>query len=96
MNRTIDDDRFHPSPSVRASVSGDGLVLLDMSGGLVLSSNAAGARIWELLEQRRARREIARHLAGEYAIPLDRAERDVAAFVAALVARGLVVADGRP
>ena len=79
-----------------ASISGDGLVLLDVSGGLVLSSNTVGARIWALLEQRHTRTDIARLLAGEYAIPVDRAQRDVAAFVAALIARGLVVADIRP
>jgi len=91
-----DDDRFQPAPDVKASVSGDGLVLLDVSGGLVLSSNAIGARIWQLLEARHPRGEIARHLADEYAIPVDRAERDVAGFIAALLARGLVAAESRP
>lgn len=91
-----DHDRFRPSPDVKASVSGDGLVLLDVSGGLVLSSNAIGARIWQLLEARHPRGEIARHLAEEYAIPVDRAERDVAGFIAALLARGLVAAESRP
>lgn len=80
---------------MKASISGDGLVLLDVRGGLVLSSNVVGARIWQLLEQRHPRADIARRLADEYAIPLDRAERDVAGFVAALVARGLVIADVR-
>ena len=78
---------------MKASVSGDGLVLLDVTGGLVLSSNPVGARIWQLLEQRHACTDIARRLAGEYAIPFERAERDVAAFVAALIARGLVAAE---
>jgi hypothetical protein len=88
-------DRFLPSPAVKASISGDGLVLLDMTGGLVLSSNAIGARIWQLLEQRHARSDIARHVADEYAIPIERAERDVAAFIAALIARRLVTAESR-
>ena len=91
-----DDDRFQPTADVKASVSGDGLVLLDVSGGLVLSSNAIGARIWQLLEARHPRADIARHLAEEYAIPVDRAERDVAGFIAALLARGLVAAESRP
>lgn len=93
---SIDQDRFHPSPAVSASISGDGLILLDVTGGLVLSSNVVGARIWELLERHQTRTDVARLLAGEYAIPFDRAQRDVAAFVAALIARGLVVADTRP
>jgi hypothetical protein len=95
MSAPPDHDRFRPSSTVKASISGDGLVLLDVSGGLVLSSNVVGARIWQLLEQRHARRDIARQVADEYAIPPDRAERDVATFVAALIARGLVVSDVR-
>lgn len=86
---------LHPSPSVRASISDDGLVLLDVDAGLVLSSNAAGARIWQLIEQGRTCSEIARLLVDECAISLERAERDVAAFVADLTARGLVAGDPR-
>ena len=81
---------------MKASISDDGLVLLDVSGGLVLSSNDVGARIWQLLAARHARSEIARHVADEDAIPLERARQDVATFVAALIARGLVNADPRP
>ena len=96
MTASPDHHRFRPAATVKASISGDGLVLLDVSGGLVLSSNVVGARIWQLLEQRHPRADIARQLADEYDIPRDRAERDVAAFVAALIARGLVNRDVRP
>ena len=96
MAASIEPDRFRPSALVKASISDDGLVLLDIAGGLVLSSNAIGARIWQLLEERHARAEIATQLAEEYTIPLERARQDVAAFVAALIARGLVTADMRP
>jgi hypothetical protein len=81
---------FRASPAVRASISADGLVLLDVHGGLVLASNPVGARIWQLMQQRRTSREVARQLADEYDIPLERAERDAAAFVASLAARGLI------
>jgi len=89
------DTRHRPSPSVRASISTDGLVLLDMDGGLVLSSNIVGARIWQLIEQQRTAIEIARQLIADYDVPEDRAHGDVAAFIAALVARGLVAEDTR-
>lgn len=75
---------------MRASVSPDGLVLLDVAGGLVLASNPTGARIWQLIEQRRTRAEIVSQLAADYEIQPECARRDVMAFVAALVARGLV------
>jgi hypothetical protein len=82
--------RFHVSQNVRASISSDGLVLLDVRGGLVLASNAIGARIWQLVEQQLGCREIAGQLAGHYDVPVERAYRDVIAFVTALEARGLV------
>lgn len=85
---------FHPqrpSPAVKVSISTDGLVLLDVDGGVVLSSNPVGARIWQLLERGCALPEIARQLADEYGVAEERAARDVEAFVAALTMRNLLV-----
>ena len=82
-------DRVHLSPSVRASRSSDGLVLLDLRGGCVLASNDVGARIWELLEQRRSAADIAAQIARDYDIPAARASADVSSFIAALLARGV-------
>jgi Coenzyme PQQ synthesis protein D (PqqD) len=89
-------DRVRVSPLVKASTTGDGLVLLDVRGGLVLASNVVGARIWQLIEDERATGEIADCIAAEFKVDPDRATRDVAAFVAALRARGVVVAQGDP
>jgi hypothetical protein len=83
-------DCYHPSPAVRASISGDGLVLLDVHDGQLFASNLVGARIWQLLEARRTRRDIAAQLASDYGIAVEIAERDVAAFVGDLVTRGLL------
>jgi hypothetical protein len=91
--QVMDQLRYRVSPTVRASVSVDGLVLLDIQGGLVLASNAIGARIWTLIEQTCNRREIARQLTDDYGVPLARAQGDVDAFIAALIARGLVAED---
>jgi hypothetical protein len=82
--------RFRPSATTKASVSADGLVLLDVNGGLVLASNLVGARIWQLIEQRRSPRDITQQLVAEYGVAEDRAQGDVTSFIAALVARGLV------
>jgi Coenzyme PQQ synthesis protein D (PqqD) len=89
------DSRLRPSIAVRASISADGLVLLDVDGGLVLASNVVGARIWQLIEQRRTPDEIARQLVADYDVSHDRALSDVATFIAALVARGLVAQDSQ-
>jgi hypothetical protein len=95
---TMTDDRrtrtpFHIAAAVRASISSDGLVLLDVHGGVVLASNAIGARIWQLIESRLDGVEIASRLALEYDVPAERARNDVAAFLAALEAKGLVTAE---
>jgi hypothetical protein len=89
----VHQDRLRPSLAVRASISSDGLILLDVDGGVVLSSNAVGARIWQLIEQQRTADEIARQLVDDYAVLAERALRDVHAFVADLKARGLVAGD---
>ena len=86
----MDDRPLHASPAVRASVSGDGLVLLDVDGGLVLSANAVGARIWQLIEQALTPGEIAARIGDEYDVPRERADRDVLLFIQALRTRGLV------
>jgi hypothetical protein len=78
---------------VRASISDDGLVLLDVAAGLVLSSNAVGGCIWRLVEQRLTGDEIAREVSTKYGIPLDRASNDVVAFISALASRGLITMD---
>jgi hypothetical protein len=84
---------FHLSDTVRASISDDGLVLLDIQGGVVLASNPIGALIWQLVESRLDCHEIARRLACDYGVPVQRAQDDVVAFLTALEARGLVCVD---
>jgi hypothetical protein len=87
-------DRYRVSNSVRASISGDGLVLLDVSDGLMLSSNSVGGRIWQLVERRLTCDEMAREVSTLFDIPIDRASNDVTAFISALAARGLITRDG--
>lgn len=86
-------DRIRVSPLVKGSTTGDGLVLLDVRGGVVLASNAVGARIWRLIEAEQDPSEIARSIANEFEVDLERARRDVDAFVAALRARGIVAGE---
>ena len=81
---------------MRASISSDGLILLDERGGLVLASNAVGARIWELIAQRSTPHAIVRRLVTEYGVSDERAAADVASLVAALAARGLIAQDAQP
>ena len=91
----MNHQRFRRSSAVRASISADGLVLLDLHGGLVLSSNVVGARIWQLIEEDQPAGEIARRIADEYDVAGDRARLDAAAFIEALIARGLITPEPR-
>jgi Coenzyme PQQ synthesis protein D (PqqD) len=92
-DRRVERTHFHTSDAVRASISADGLVLLDVQGGVVLASNSIGARIWQLVESGLDGLEIASRLACDYDVSIERAQHDVAAFLTALEARGLVSAE---
>lgn len=96
MTHSTPNTPLCPSVTVRASISSDGLILLDERGGLVLASNDVGARIWELIEQRSTPHAIVRRLVTEYGVSDERAAADVASFVAALAARGLIAQDAQP
>jgi len=74
-----------------ATAATDGLVLLDVRGGVVLAANDVGARIWQLLEQHQTPHAIAERFAGEYEIALEQARGDVTDFIDALVSRRLIV-----
>lgn len=86
----MDDRIFRISPVVRASSTPDGLVLLDVRGGLLLSANDVGGRIWQMLAARETPCGIARCLAEEYGIAVEQAREDVAVFVDSLVTRRLI------
>jgi hypothetical protein len=79
-----------PAIHVRANVTADGLVLLDIESGSIFSANRVGARIWELLEAGQAEAAIAQRIAEEFDTPHRTVERDVQEFITALKARQLV------
>lgn len=75
--------------AVTETVAGE-TILLDPVGDRYLRLNATGAALWELLAEARTPSDLARALAERHRLDQDVAERDVAAFVDALRARGLV------
>jgi hypothetical protein len=93
---TMRADHISIAECVRASISADGLVVLDIDGGQVFSANTVGARIWRLLADGTPVVEIARQIAVEYDVSLERAVGDTTAFVAALAARGLITMETEP
>lgn len=57
----------------------------------VYALNQVGAAIWRLIEPARDAAEIARCLAEEYDVSVEKASEDVAAFLALLADKGLVI-----
>ena len=68
----------------RLSKSPDGGILLDVNRGEVFSLNSVGTRIVELLQQENDTTSVAETISGEFHIPLERAQNDVADFLSCL------------
>ena len=74
---------------------GDEIAILDLKGGTYYGLNAVGARVWSLIQEPRAVKEVRDILVSEYEVGRDRCERDLIALLQDLVDEGLVeVADG--
>jgi hypothetical protein len=73
------------------SIDGE-TVLLNLDGRELMGLNGVGARTWELLDGERSLRQIAAAIAQEFDVDAARAEADVIAFAAELVAAGAVEA----
>lgn len=86
-----DGSRFRPAGHVTPASRDGRTVLLDLGTEHFFGLDEVGSAIWLHLEARRAVPDIAAHLAGEYAAPVDRLEADVRGFLAHLSERGLVV-----
>lgn len=78
------------APHIRATVSADGVVFMDIRAGLILSANATGARVWQGLLAGQTLASIAEGLGAAYAVDVSSVRSDVDAFVRALVDRGIV------
>jgi hypothetical protein len=79
-----------PSPHVRANVSPDGIVLLDIQSGQIFSANPIGARVWKGLELGLSIPEIVDEIVCQTGADRAVVERDVTDFVHSLMARALV------
>jgi len=86
----LDPTTITPAPEVlfRAR-SGEGM-LLNLKTGRYYGLDAVGARIWQMLADGHTLPATISRLLHEYDVTRDRLEADVAAFVHALEAHGLV------
>jgi len=89
---SLDDAVVVSENQVSADLSGE-VVILGMKEGAYFGVDAAGTRIWALLQTRQLLRDVVATLVGEYDVPEEQCASDVLAFVEDLVERGLVVRD---
>jgi Coenzyme PQQ synthesis protein D (PqqD) len=70
---------------------GDDIVVLDLNGSMYLKLSGSGRVLWERLAEPAEEADLSAALVETYGIDTDRAATDVAAFVAALRRRDLLV-----
>jgi hypothetical protein len=79
-----------PAEHVRANVTDDGLVILDIDKGEIYSANVVAARIWNLLMDGKSEQEAVDAIVTEFDAPRDVVARDAKAFIESLVSKSLV------
>lgn len=83
------------SSSVKSTDTPDGVVLLDVHGGMCFPLDQVGTFIWKRLERQLPPDVIAQEIVSTYQIPLQQASADVQEFVEQLQANQLLL-DGQP
>lgn len=86
---TLDDTVVVSDNQVSADLSGE-VVILGMKEGAYFGVDAAGARIWELLQTPRRLSDVVAMLMAEYEVPEEQCATEVLAFVEDLAGQGLV------
>ena len=79
-----------PASHVRANISNDGLILLDIATGQIFSANPIAARIWNGLEQGFLLTDIIQGIAADTGADPVVVERDATDFLNTLKLRALV------
>lgn len=86
---TLNDTVVASDTQVSADLSGE-VVILGMKESAYFGVDAAGARIWALLQTPRRLGDVVATLTDEYDVSADQCAVDVLAFVEDLVGQGLV------
>ena len=76
---------------VMARTVGDETVILDLASGTYFGLDPVGARIWQLMGERKTMAEICTTMLEEYEVEREQLEADVLRLATELAERGLVV-----
>ena len=80
-----------PNEHVRANVTDDNLIVLDLVKGQIFTANTVGSRIWRgLFVDNQPREQVVETIATEWGAKPEIVARDVEKFVVQLKQQGLV------
>jgi hypothetical protein len=91
MTGSTEKTRLQIAPSIKSTDTPDGVVLLDVRGGMCFPLDQVGTLIWKRLEQQLPIDVIAQEIVRTYRIPLQQASVDVQEFVWQLQANHLLI-----
>lgn len=81
-----------PAEHIRANVTNDGLVVLDIDKGQIFSANVIAARIWQgIVVENKPKQEIVDSIVKDWGSTAETVSKDLDAFVEKLKAQELVV-----
>ena len=90
---------WRSSPHVRATISADGGVLLDIQKGICYSLNPVGAKIWQAIESKDGHgtfEDIINTLTLQFPVSREQLTRDIDEYLRDLEKKELIKAAGRP
>jgi hypothetical protein len=87
----LDPTTVAPAPEVLFRERSDEGVLLNLKSGRYFGLDAVGTRIWQMLAEGRSLVSTITQLLREYDVSREKLEADVASFIDALEAHGLVI-----
>jgi len=80
-----------PTQHVRANVTADNLIVLDLVKGQIFTANTVGSRIWRgLFLDNQSEEQLIENIASEWGTAPDIVAKDVEKFVVQLKQQGLV------
>ena len=88
---SLDDALVIEADALFRELGGEG-VILDLGSGRYFGVDRVGARIWQLLVERRTLRSVHQQLLSEFDVPPETLERDLINFAGELLNRGLAKA----
>ena len=91
---SAEDQLLRPHPQVLSQRGAESVVLLSLDSGRYYTLEGVGARIWELCDGSRGRREVAAAISSEFDVPLAEAEADLAELIDDLAQEELLAVGG--